>query len=325
MNERKRFRRLMGGEPVDRPPLLEEGVREDVLEMWRTQGLPGDKTHMDLFDLTPHERVGPDLTFPADRFGRICHLSPDEYREAFDISRRRFPADWQETVRRLRERDHIVCIWASRGLFQALGVGDWSTLEEALVAAAREPGRTRDRMEHYAEFCSGLLRRTMEDVDPEFIYLSEPISDNSGPLVSPAMFRELMIPVYEGIVATARNFGCENVLVSTYGDTRLLFPDMIRAGVSLLWISEAADVPALDYRRLRRELGPGVGLIGGIPLSVLRSGSPDLIEERLREIVPPLLESGRYVPLAGGRVRKAVSWPAYRCYREVLAELVGRG
>ncbi len=325
MNERERFRRLMRGEPVDRPPLLEEGVREDVLEVWRTQGLPADRTHMDLFGLTPHERVGPDLTFPADRFGRISHRSLDEYREAFDISRRRFPADWQETVRRLRERDHIVCIWASRGLFQALGVGDWSTLEEALVAVARNPGPTRDRMEHYGEFCSRMLRWTLEDVDPEFIYLSEPISDNQGPLVSPAMFRELMMPVYQGIVATARNFGCENVLVSTYGDSRLLFPDMIRAGVSSFWISEAADVPALDYRRLRRDFGPEVGLIGGIPLSVLRSGSPELIRDTIREIVPPLLQSGRYVPLAGGRVRKAVSWPAYRCYREVLAELVGRG
>jgi hypothetical protein len=31
MNDRERFRRLMRGERVDRPPLLEEGVRDDQL------------------------------------------------------------------------------------------------------------------------------------------------------------------------------------------------------------------------------------------------------------------------------------------------------
>jgi uroporphyrinogen decarboxylase len=178
-------------------------------------------------------------------------------------------------------------------------------------------------MELYGEFCSEMLRQTMRDVDPEFIYLSEAISNNTGPLISPEMFEEFMIPVYERIVATARELGCENILLSTYGDSSLLFPAILGAGISLLWISEAAEVPPLDYRRIRSEYGPEIGLIGGIPLSTLRSDSPELIRSTLEELVPPLLQSGRYVPLAGGRVREEISWPAYRCYREVLAELMG--
>jgi len=312
----------MAGRQVDRPPLLEEGVRESVLELWRTQGLgPGD-THIQRFGLTPHERVGPDLTFDSSWFGRVFDLPLKEYRQAFDVSPRRFPEDWSQTVRRLENRDHVVCIWASRGIFQALGAGDWPTLEKALLGSIVRPEWVRGRMELYGEFCARMLQMAMRDVDPEFIYLSEPISDNNGPLISPAMFEEFMIPVYERIVATARGLGCDQVLVSTYGDSSLLFPAMIRAGVSLLWISEAADVPAVDYRRIRSELGPGLGLIGGIPLSILRRGSPELIRQTLEEIVPPLLESGRFIPLAGGRVREDVPWPAYQCYREILAELI---
>jgi len=312
----------MAGQWVDRPPLLEEGVREGVLQLWRSQGLGPGETHIDLFGLTPHERVGPDLTFRSSWFGRVFDLSLKEYREVFDISPRRFPQDWNETVRRLETRDHVVCIWASRGIFQALGVGDWPTLKKVLIGSIIKPEWIRDRMELYGEFCSRMLEMTMKDVDPEFIYLSEPISNNNGPLISPAMFEEFMIPVYERIVATVRGLGCENVLVSTYGDSSLLFPAMIRAGVSLLWIAEAADVPALDYRRIRSELGPMVGLIGGIPLSILRTGSPNLIGNTLEEIVPPLLKAGRFVPLAGGRVREEISWTAYKCYRETLAELI---
>jgi hypothetical protein len=323
MNDRERFRRLMCGERVDRPPLLEEGVRDEVLDLWRKQGLPSGSTHVDVFGLTPHENIGPDLKYRPRYFGRVFDLSTSQYCEAFDISPRRFPEGWNETVRRLENRDHIVCIWASRGFFQALGVGDWPTFEKVLIGTIREPETIRDRMELYGDFCSRMLEETMRDVDPEFIYLSEPISNNGGPLISPAMYAEFMIPVYEKIVATARDLGCDNILLSTYGDTSLLFPMLIDAGISMLWISEAAEVPELDYRQLRSRFGPDLGLIGGIPLSILRGKSPDVIRNTLEEIVPPLLRSGRYVPLAGGRVREEIPWSVYECYRGVLAELMG--
>ena len=65
-------------------------------------------------------------------------------------------------------------------------------------------------------------------------------------------------------------------------------------------------------------------MVGGIPLSLLRSGSGEEIREGLEGIVPPLLESGRYVPLAGGRVREEIGWPIYKYYREVLAGLLAK-
>jgi hypothetical protein len=312
----------MRGERVDRPPLLEEGVRDEVLELWRRQGMPQGKTHVDVFGLTPHENLGPDLRFEPSFFGRVFDLSPGEYRQAFDISDRRFPEDWKETVRRLEDRDHVVSIRASRGFFQALGVGDWPTLEKVLLGAVEEPEKIVSRMELYGEFCSRMLERTLQDVDPEFVYLGEPISDNRGPLISPDMFQRFMVPVYERIVATAKDFGCGNILFSTYGDAGLLFPMLMEAGVNMLWISEAPETPELNYRQIRNRFGAGLGLIGGIPLTVLRNESPEVIRSALEEIVPPLLQSGRYVPLAGGRVREGVTWPNYQAYREALAGLV---
>jgi hypothetical protein len=313
----------MQGQAVDRPPLLEEGVRDEVLDLWHRQGLPPGTNHIEMFGLTPHENIGPDLKFRARYFGRVCHLPVQGYREAFDVSPNRFPEDWNETVRRLEARDHVVCIWASRGFFQALGVGDWPTLEQALIGTVREPHTIRDRMELYGEFCSSMLAMTMQDVEPEFIYLSEPISNNGGPLISPSMFEEFMLPVYERIAATSRSLGCDNILLSTYGNSSLLFPSLIEAGISMLWISEAAEVPDLDYRQIRSRFGPGVGLVGGIPLSILRSDTEAVIRSTLVDLVPPLLNEGRYVPLAGGRVREEVPWSAYKAYREVLAELIG--
>jgi len=322
VNERERFRRLMRGEPVDRPPLLEEGVRDEVVEQWHEEGLPRGTTHVKLFGLTPHENVGPDITYRSRYFGRVFDLSARDYRRAFDVSRRRFPPDWHETVRRLEARDHIVCIWAMRGFFQALGVGDWPTLEQVLLGTREHPERLREHLEMYGDFCARMLEMTLEDVDPEFIYLSEPISDNDGPLISPAMFEEFMIPAYRRIIDSAMAHGCGHILVSTYGNSARLFPALRDTGVNMLWISEAPEVPDLDYLTLRHQFSPTLGLIGGIPLSTLREESVDRIPERVHAIVPPLLASGRYIPLAGGRVRAGVPWAAYKKYREALGEVL---
>jgi hypothetical protein len=322
MNERERFRRLFGGQPVDRPPRLEEGIREEVIAAWRAQGLPAGRTHLELFDLTPHETVGGDLRY-ADAFaGRIMSLSARDYGRAFAASRQRFPADWDETVARLRGRDHVVSLWASRGFFQALGVMDWRTFEAALLGASDAPAATRERLRLYGEFCAEMLELALADLDPEIIYLSEPISDNNAPLISPQMFADLMIPIYERIVAVARAHGCTNVLVSTYGNSALLLPAMIAAGVSILWVSEADGVADVDYHRLRRRF-PQLGLVGGIPLDLVRDAAGVPIEARLREWVSPLLTAGRYLPLAGGRVREEVTWPAYAAYRAALNRIVG--
>ena len=83
MNERERFRRLARGEPVDRPPLFEEGVRDQVIERWRTEGLAADQTHTQVFGLTEHERVGPDVQLRPSYRRRVMDLSHREYRQAF--------------------------------------------------------------------------------------------------------------------------------------------------------------------------------------------------------------------------------------------------
>lgn len=322
MNERERFQRVFHGEPVDRPPLLDEGVRDEVISQWHREGMPGDKTHLDIFGLTPHENIGPNLRFRNRYYGRIMELSEKEYGQCYNITPKRFPRDWVETVERLQKRDHIVCIWACRGFFQALGVGDWPTLKQVLEGVIRDPGGVGKKLAIYGDFCAEMLDMTLDDIDPEFIFLGEAISDNNGPLISPRMFEELMIPAYEKIIRTAKSRGVEHILVSTYGNSAGVLPALFKAGMNILWVSEAAETHEMDYRHLRRQYGPELGLIGGIPLSILRSGEGDEMERKLKAIVEPLMAGGRYIPLAGGRVREETPWPVYKRYREILNEII---
>lgn len=323
MNEQERFHHIFQGEPVDRPPLLDEGVRDEVLDRWHTEGMPRGKTHLEIFGLTPHENVGPDLRFPSQSLGRIMDLDMEGYRKVFQASHKRFPEDWPDTVKRLENRGHIACLWAYRGFFQALGVGNWATLKQVFRAVHTRAQDVREKMEIYGDFCARMLEMTLEQVKPDFIFLSEPISNTNGPLISPDMFETFAIPAYKTIIETARAHKIRHILVSTYGNTEALFPHMIRNGVNILWVSEAAEMLEMDYVKLRDKYGPELGLIGGIPLSILRSKSVKEMEQRIHDTVSPLLCSGRYIPLAGGRVREEISWEIYSRYREILADMLG--
>ena len=68
------------------------------------------------------------------------------------------------------------------------------------------------------------------------------------------------------------------------------------------------------------ELGPSIGLIGGIDTDVLRQGKAEIY--RAVEEVLPLVKQGRYIPLADGRVREDVPFENYAYYRKVLQELI---
>ena len=77
----------------------------------------------------------------------------------------------------------------------------------------------------------------------------------------------------------------------------------------------------MDYRILRREYGRDLRLIGGIDLDAIRWGKQS-IEKELIAKVPPLLESGGFVPLADGRVREDMPLENYLYYRKRLNEIV---
>ena len=322
MNDRERLHKIFRSEPVDRPPLLDEGVREEVIEQWHRQGMPPGRTHLEIFGLTPHENIGPNLRFRNRYYGHVMDLSEDEYRQCYNITPRRLPAEWNDTVKRLAKRDHIVCLWACRGFFQALGVGDWPTLKQFLQGVVKNPGGIGKKLKIYGDFCARMLEMTLRDINPEFIFLGEAISDNNGPLISPKMFEELMIPAYQKIIQMAKSHRVEHILVSTYGNSAGVLPSLFRAGMNILWVSEAAETPEMDYRHLRQQFGPELGLIGGISLSILRSSAGQGINERLEEIVVPLLQSGRYIPLASGRVREEIPWSVYKEYRETLNKIM---
>jgi hypothetical protein len=324
MNSRQRFLETMGGGRPDHPPLFPEGIREEVLQAWKAQGLPAgarleDRFHYDDFDeLDPDIYPRPGIADWSDRKGALRRLrrrlDPDDPR--------RLPEDWAVKAREWKDRPHALFLRIHQGLFLSLGVEGWRGFAEAIPLLADEPGFVSEVLAIQAGFASRLAENILREVEVDAVVFSEPIAGNHGPLVSPRMYRELVVPSLDPIFEVLERYRVAVRVWRSYANPGALIPVAAGARFNALWACEAPP-EAVDYHHLRGELGLGIGLIGGIDTDILYGEQSDI--RRAVEAVLPLVETGRFLPLADGRVREDVPYRNYVFYRSVLEELVGCG
>jgi uroporphyrinogen decarboxylase len=323
MTESERLLATLLGGSADRFPFFDLGPAEETEERWRREGLPAGTSVAEFFDLEPHFSVGVELrSHPF--YGHAADLLSDpgafERRYALD-NPDRFPRGWVRRCRRLRSEGRVLYIDASGGgLFQMLGVGDWDSLVDACYAMKEHPARVGALLERTTDFYCECLERVLSEVTIDYASLYEPIAANAGPLVSPEMFREYSLPVYRRVIELLdRHEVPLKILCTTGGDLGLLLPMLIEAGINGLWISNIMS-SRMEYSTLRREYGADIALIGGIDATALAKDDETVIRT-IEETVPPLLESGRYLPCLDDRPRSNVPFDRYRLFRETLARL----
>ena len=324
MNSRERFLRTMTYGDPDRVPYFEEGLRDEVVEAWKRQGLKGREELDRRFPTDRREEIEPDLEprpKPEPWPETLSQL--DALKERLDPrDPDRLPKAWGTSVRAWPKRSHPLLLRVHRGFFLTLGVYGWDRFESVMLKTIDDPAFIAESMRIQGAFAARLAERLLGEVQVDAAVFSEPIGGNTGPLIGPRMYEELVLRSYEPLLAVLKDHGVGIVIFRTYANARLLIPSILKWGFNTLWACEVV-LEAMDYRDLRREFGRDLRLIGGIDLDVLRQGE-DAIRREVEEKVPPLLEQGGYVPLADGRVREDVPYAGYIAYRELLEKVTRR-
>lgn len=232
----------------------------------------------------------------------------------------RFPADWPAVVRRLNAYDGVVAL----GGYPCGFFGSPRFLMgevEFMVAFIERPELVRALVDRFARLWAALYDRVLSQVRVDCIHIWEDMSYKNGPLISPQMFREFLLPAYRRLTDVARSHGVKVVLVDTDGDCRKLIPPMIDGGVTGLYPFEAqANLNVVD---IRRDF-PRLQILGGIDKKALARG-PAAIDAELARQVPAMLPQGGYVPMVDHQVPPDVSWESYLHYRRRIADMAGRG
>lgn len=327
MNARERFlATLRFGEP-DRVPYYDQKIREETLERWYQEGLPRGVSVEEFFDLDRWELFGPredvslDLYMTPGFEGELkTRADFERLKRCYDpTSPERYPHDWDDHVRRWRDRDYPLGITAWRGFFQSLAVADWRSLLNLLYMIHDAPELLAEMTEFLADFTLAVIEKALSEVAFDYAIFDEPIASHHAPVIAPAGFHRFLIPAYRRIVNRLRAAGIEVIIFDTHGAVKPLIRLCLDAGVNALWCG-AVRASNISYVELRQEFGRDLLLIGGLDIRVLEQDRR-AIEEEILSQVPPLLEQGGYVPLVDGRVRSWVPFENYAYYREWIRKL----
>lgn len=330
MNARDRFLGTLRDGRVDCPPRHERPIAEEVLSEWRPLGFVGDPTavfQLDRWQTAGSGGAGFDIGAqpPLQQVVR----EPDDVASwlASHQPEGRSAADWHARVEAVSERTEPFGIQVFRGLFLTFGVGKGDDLRDFFYFMHDYPSQLHRMLDHLAAMVTSLLGRLLTRVTPDYLLLGEPVASSRHAVIGPGTFREFLAPYYRAVIDVGRAGGVPVIIWESYGCATPLLEAVLETGVDTLWIGHAMEA-GIDYVALRRDLGPEIGLIGGVDARTLH-GPQDGIEREVRRICSGLLPSGRWAPLLDDRCRPGLPYEGFKHYREcldnVLGEFLGEG
>lgn len=324
MNSRQRFIETMRQGSPDRVPLFGEGIRSDVFRVWKQWGLKNKQQLQERFAYDRREEIYLNLDpYPALEKLPTTFDELDKLRASLDPDDPvRLPDNWSKRVTGLNERDYPLMMRVHEGFFLAIGVSGWDRFNELMELCADVPGFVNEYMVIYSEFAARVTDRLLQDVQVDAIIFSEPIGGNDGPLISPQMHEEFVARHYQPVMDVIAQHGIETIILRTWANARVILPGAIKHGINCLWACEA-EPNVMDYLDIRQEFGRDLRLMAGIDIDALLVDK-DTLRHEMERVIPPLLESGGYVPMLDGRVRDYIPYENYAYYRELLDRFVGQ-
>jgi len=234
-------------------------------------------------------------------------------------SPQRYPADWGSQVARWKTRDCPLCLLqnASFGFYSM--ARRWMGTENLSLAFYDYPAMMHEMMEFFADFFIEVTHRALHDIDCDYFSFFEDMAGKGGPLMGPELFRTFILPHYKRVIRFLRDHGVDIIWVDSDGDMNVLLPLLIEAGVTCHWPLEVAA--GMDPLAIRRRYGKSLALSGGVDKRELAKGRRE-IERELLKTLPPLLETGGYIPTVDHTVPPDVPCSNFMYYIDLKRKIV---
>jgi uroporphyrinogen decarboxylase len=300
-------------------PMFEENVLEHKDGHYIVQDWMGSVTEIsDQFDVSYIRNA-------KDFVTRKWHKFPVENRKDWDAMKWRYnpedeirrPHDFEERCRLLRERDYPTGIYFSGPWWQ---MREWLGFEPLCMMTKDDPDFIHDLCDFWAEFVSATMAPLLRNVQLDSVLISEDMAYKGFSMISPAMVREFLVPVYERWVSEIRASGCPVIEVDSDGYIGELIPIWIERGINACVPIEVAA--GNDIVEFRRQFGRKMAYEGGVDKRAIAKGGKVMRDEVMR-IVPPLLKEGGFIPSCDHGVPPDISWPNFVEYARLLAQLTG--
>jgi uroporphyrinogen decarboxylase len=299
-------------------PKFEEKVLEHKNGHYIVQDWMGNITEIsDEYDVTY-------IRSAKDFVTRKWHKFPVESRKDFeDMKKRycpddpaRYPADFDDRVKKLKERDYVVSVNFAGPFWQ---IREWCGFEPLCVLFADDPDFIREMAVFWTEFVSKTMARILDAGVVDVIGISEDMAYKEKSMISPAMTREFLLPAWTRWVTEAKQAGVPIVDMDSDGRIDELIPIWMDAGINVCDpIEVAAGCDINDYRS---RFGRKMAYRQGVDKRCIARGG-NVIDAELARIAP-VVRDGGYIPGCDHGVPHDISWPDFIYYSRLLAELTG--
>jgi uroporphyrinogen decarboxylase len=264
-----------------------QGVRGAILRHARTFVDPWGVRKRVMGELLPYAVSHPVRT--ATDLDRL--RPPDPRRDPVLVAVR-------ETARRLRGRRAVVFVAPVD--FAA----SWNLcgMERLLTSYLEEPVFARRISAMVLEYGLGLCRLAVSE-GADVVVLSDDYAHKTGPLMSPAQFREFVLPFLAEAVGAVRDAGALCVK-HTDGDVRALMDDIVGTGVDAIGPLEPAA--GMDLGEVKRTYGSRVSVVGNLDVDLLCRGSVEEVRSAARMLIESVSPGGGHVLSSGNTITSAV-------------------
>jgi uroporphyrinogen decarboxylase len=300
-------------------PTFEEKVLEHRDGHYVVQDWMGAITEIsDKYDYTYIRAAKDFVTRKWHRFPVTCREEWERMKPRFDSgSPGRYPEDFQERCAKLKDRDYVMGLHFSGPFWQ---MREWCGMEGLCLLMADDPEFVDDMSRFYADFVSSVMRPVLENVQLDYVHYSEDMAYKAHSMISPAMTRRFLVPAYMQWREEIQASGCPIIMMDSDGHVGELIPIWMDSGINCCDpIEVAAGNDIVEYRRL---YGRRMAFRGGIDKRAIARGGEVMRREVMR-IVPPLFETGGYIPGCDHGVPPDISWPNFIEYARLLAKLTG--
>ena len=177
------------------------------------------------------------------------------------------------------------------------------------------------------EFASAVIRRVaeiqMRALDEVLalphvgaVWAVDDMAYSQGPMISPALLREHILPWYRKVAARCHETG-RLFFMHSDGDLTALIDDLIDLGVDAL---HPIDPTAMDIVEVKRRWGDRLCLFGNVDLELLRSGSAEAVRARVRDLLRLVAPGGGCGIGSGNSVPSWARLENYNAMRETALE-----
>lgn len=232
--------------------------------------------------------------------------------------KRRFPENLDDKVRELKDKDQVR-IFHGGSLYG--WIRNWMGVEEISYFMFDEPELLDEILGYIVDFLIEVSGNALSKIEMDAAYIWEDCCGSTGPLFSPAIYKELFDRHYKKLCSFYKSMGVKNILLDSDGYCDPLIPCWLESGIDIIFPLEVGTWENTPDK-VRSKFGRDLKIFGGINKFKIGEGK-DAIRDHLLEL-KPCVDEGGIIPIPDHRIPPNITIENMYDYIDVFNDVYNR-